>query len=582
MSLSSRFIPQLRMPLVTLALALGAPAALAGSSDGVSILILDASGSMWGQLADGKSKIEVAREVMADFFARRDAKEPLGVIAYGHRQRGDCLDIEVVAVPGIYDAAALSGHLAKVSPRGMTPISESLRIAAHQIPATAERADIILVTDGLETCDADPCAMAAELAAQGVSIRAHVVGFGLTTEQANAMRCVAETTGGLLLTPQSGSELSDALARIEQIDTAPAAEPEAFFDIGNKAEAGHSYRIAFRGSVHPADRAGFTARGEGAPSTGPSFGVIGGAGDTGNNPFTKRAPLEPGKYDLILISSGGSVVARQPIDVVAPSNGFDAIGSVLPGQRFPVSWRGPDQVGERVVIARSDDPPQAYHDSWGHALTHKGSMRLTAPEKAGIYELRYLSANGKEVIFSRRFGVGVTYVDEDTSSSSQLAAKAELAVRADPAQDALPSVRATFRIPANFPQTALSWSAVPLDAGMSPEAWAPQTEMIVAEGEFEPGRYEVSATGPGEVEFRSIVNIAPGAKNDFEIALVPRPEDPAASHDRPRGISSQPGADSPASVTSEEARRQLGGIPVRAGALTREQLDVIFSGTSED
>ena len=221
MTLPSRCSAFLPLPASLLALALGAPAALAEPSNGASILILDASGSMWGQLDDGKSKIEVAREVMADFFAQRDPNEPLGVIAYGHRQRGDCLDIEVVVPPGIHDAAVLSAHLMKISPRGMTPISESLRIAAHQIPATAEHADIILVTDGLETCDADPCAMAAELAAKGVSIRAHVVGFGLTTEQANAMRCVAETTGGLLLTPQNGRELSDALARIEQLETTP-------------------------------------------------------------------------------------------------------------------------------------------------------------------------------------------------------------------------------------------------------------------------------------------------------------------------------------------------------------------------
>ncbi|MFA7488812.1 MAG: VWA domain-containing protein, partial [Lysobacteraceae bacterium] len=334
MPLSSRFIHRSRMSVAALALALSAPAIMAEPSESVSILILDASGSMWGQLDGGKSKIEVAREVMAEFFARRDPQEPLGVIAYGHRQRGDCLDIEVVAPPAVHDATDLAAHLAKISPRGMTPISESLRIAAHQIPRSAERADIILVTDGLETCDADPCAMAAELAAQGVSIRAHVVGFGLTSEQANAMRCIADTTGGLLLTPQSGRELSDALARIEQLDAAPAPEPEAFFDIGDKAEAGHSYRIAFRGSAHPADRAGFTARGEDAPSTGPSFGVIGGAGDTGNNPFTKRAPLEPGDYDLILTGPNGSVVARQAIEVVAASNGFDPVGSVALGERF--------------------------------------------------------------------------------------------------------------------------------------------------------------------------------------------------------------------------------------------------------
>jgi len=524
MSLSSRFTRLSRMPIAALALALSISAALARPADTVSILILDASGSMWGQLDDGRSKIAVAREVMGEFFARRDPSEPLGVVAYGHRQRGDCLDIEVVAPPGLHDASSLSSHLAKISPRGMTPLSESLRIAAGQIPQTAERADIILVTDGLETCEADPCAMAAELAAQGIAIRAHVVGFGLTAEQAEAVRCIAESTGGLLLTPQSGRELSDALARIEQLDAAPPPKAEAFFEIGDKAEAGHTYTIAYRGTARGSDYAGFTRRGEAPPPAGASYGVIGGSVDAGRNPFTKRAPLEPGEYDLILVSSGRDVVARQPIEVVAPSNGFDPVGSVAPGKRFGLSWRGPDQASERVVIARPGDPPQTYQGDWGYPLSRKGRMSLAAPVEPGLYELRYLSANGREVLFSRQFGVGVTHQDEDATTSAELATAAAKAVRADPAQDALPYTRATFRIPANFPQIPLSWSAIPLDPGMSPEAWAPQTDMTVAEGEFEPGRYEISTQGPGEVRFRGEVEILPGQDNDFVIPVVADPD----------------------------------------------------------
>jgi Ca-activated chloride channel family protein len=57
----------------------------------------------------------------------------------------------------------------------MTPPTDILAIARDQVPPTAEAADIILVTDGLETCGDDPCAPAASLAAEGIDIRAHVV-----------------------------------------------------------------------------------------------------------------------------------------------------------------------------------------------------------------------------------------------------------------------------------------------------------------------------------------------------------------------------------------------------------------------
>ncbi len=528
-----------RIRRLGLAMAFGVVAALpapvaAQQADSASILIYDASGSMWGQLDGGVTKVEVARDVLGDFFISRDNSIPLGVIAYGHNKRGDCSDIEKIADVGTNDPAALSARVNRLNPRGMTPITQSLSLAASMIPQTAESADIILVTDGLETCEADPCALAAQLAEEGISIRAHVVGFGLTAEEAEVMSCVADATGGLLLTPQTGQELADALDQVAQIAPAPAPESEpgveAFFDIGPKAEAGHNYRIGYQGTARNVDYAGFTRRGEGEPEVSPSYGVIGG-GNVGNNPFSKRAPLEAGEYDLILVVAGQGIVARQPIEVVPPSNGFDAIGSVEPGKRFVFTWRGPNQVGQRIVIARSGAAPNDYFESWGFPFSNAKTqtMGLKAPPEPGIYELRYISANQKEVLFSRTFGVGVPFEDADLTSTADLAAQAAAATQAAPDQDAMPMVRATFRIPDNFPQIPLWWDAIPLDPDMMQEAYAPITELVVWENEFEPGRYRVSATGPGETGFSAEVEIFPGQNNDFIIPVVSGGDEKAAA-----------------------------------------------------
>ena len=507
----------------------------AQQADSASILIYDASGSMWGQLDGGVTKVEVARAVIGDFFVSRDNSAPLGVIAYGHNRRGDCSDIELIANVGYNDAAGLSARLNRLNPRGMTPITGSLSLAASMIPPTAESADIILVTDGLETCDADPCALAAQLAQEGIVIRAHVVGFGLTSQEAAAMACVADATGGLLLTPQTGQELADALDQIAAVEPAPEPKPEpvqeAFFDIGPSAEAGHTYPIAYQGTARPDYYAGFTPRGEGMPSVSPSFGVIGGAGEAGNNPFSRVAPTSPGEYDLIMLAHDGTIIARQPIEVVPPSNGFDAIGSVDPDKRFEFTWRGPNQVGQRIVIARPGAAPDDYFDSWGYPYNNRQTQRmgLRAPAEPGIYELRYISGNQQEILFFREFGVGVPFEDTDLTNTADLAARAAAATQAMPGQDAMPMVRATFRIPDNFPQIPLWWSAAPLDPDMSPEAWAPISEMVVGEGEFEPGRYRVSTTGPGEVEFSAEVEIYPGRDNDFVIPPVDESDDEASA-----------------------------------------------------
>lgn len=207
----------------TIALTLGlAGMACAQASDRATLLIIDASGSMWGQLENGRTKIEIARDVLGGFLDSRDISVPLGVVAYGHNRKGDCSDIEVIAPVGAQSSAELSQRLNRINPKGKTPLGQSLRIAAAEIPRTAEEADIVLVTDGLETCEVDPCAVANELASQGIKIRAHVVGFGLTEAEANMLACVPERTGGLLLRPQSGAELAEALSRATAEAPSPA------------------------------------------------------------------------------------------------------------------------------------------------------------------------------------------------------------------------------------------------------------------------------------------------------------------------------------------------------------------------
>ena len=63
-----------------------------------TIIVMDGSGSMWGQI-DGRPKLEIARETVADVVGKLPANQTLGLIAYGHRRKGDCKDIELIVPP---------------------------------------------------------------------------------------------------------------------------------------------------------------------------------------------------------------------------------------------------------------------------------------------------------------------------------------------------------------------------------------------------------------------------------------------------------------------------------------------------
>ena len=98
--------------LVAVAREKSLPAAAPPPAD--AILILDASGSMWGQI-DGVNKIAIARDVLEELVRSLPAAQRLGLVAYGHRTEGDCTDIQTLADVG----AARADVIAAI--RGVSP-----------------------------------------------------------------------------------------------------------------------------------------------------------------------------------------------------------------------------------------------------------------------------------------------------------------------------------------------------------------------------------------------------------------------------------------------------------------------------
>jgi len=179
-----------------------------------TIVVFDGSGSMWGQI-QGRAKIEIARETLSTVLREIPEQSRVGMVAYGHREKGQCSDIETVvpvgratnAVPNMISVANA------LKPKGKTPLSDAVRIAAEELRYTENAATVVLVTDGIETCNADPCALATELEEAGINFTAHVIGFGLSQQEGEQVQCLATNTGGLYLSADNAEELGDALRK---------------------------------------------------------------------------------------------------------------------------------------------------------------------------------------------------------------------------------------------------------------------------------------------------------------------------------------------------------------------------------
>ena len=203
---------------VGLWLALGlvfAPAQTALGQDADSpslILILDASGSMWGQI-DGKNKIVIAREALGALVDDLDAKEAgdVALVAYGHRRKGDCEDIETVVPLGPLDSGSLKAVVEGLQPKGKTPITASVEQALALTEGRQGGSTLILLSDGLETCGGDPCRAVRLAKESGKSLVLHVVGFDIAGEDTSQLQCMAQAGGGLFYNAEDAAGLSAAL-----------------------------------------------------------------------------------------------------------------------------------------------------------------------------------------------------------------------------------------------------------------------------------------------------------------------------------------------------------------------------------
>lgn len=94
-------------------------------------------------------------------------------MVYGHRDKTSCQDVELLLPLGEVSEQSVAAALANVTPTGKTPIAYSLGQAPDAFKGQPETAgcSIALISDGIETCDGDPCDVAARLAGSGIMPR---------------------------------------------------------------------------------------------------------------------------------------------------------------------------------------------------------------------------------------------------------------------------------------------------------------------------------------------------------------------------------------------------------------------------
>nr|WP_321507489.1 VWA domain-containing protein [uncultured Celeribacter sp.] len=378
-------------------LALGGQIAQAEQAN--TIIVMDGSGSMWGQI-DGRPKLEIARQTLADVLVDFPPDRSLGLLAYGHRRKGDCADIELLVAPAPGTASQLLSSASTMRFLGKTPLTEAVRRAALDLRATEEAATVILITDGLETCEGDPCALGRELEQSGVDFTAHVVGFGLQGAETAALECLASETGGRYFEAGDARGLRDALnqtlAPREVQQAEPPLPPFPAATLEAPEVAGRATQIEVRWSgpagegdyidIVPFDGAGTHAF-DATPVVADSDTVmLTMPADLGDYVLRYVQLLTEEEQAMIADGTREHTLALRNISVVDIDNFLRAPDVAGQGAMVSVDWAGPK--GFLGLYHAS----QTNLDAWlaGMSLVENSPVEMHMPLDEGDYTLRYI------------------------------------------------------------------------------------------------------------------------------------------------------------------------------------------------
>lgn len=186
------------------------------------VFIYDASGSMWGQL-QGKTKMKIAADVLSASVNSLPENQQVGLVAYGHRKKGDCRDVEALIPMDNNSKNKVTTAIKAIKPLGKTPLAYSATTVIDQLRKSKAKATIILVTDGIESCDGDICKVIKAAKEEGIDFRLHIVGFGLKEGETEQLKCAAKAGEGQYYDAADASGLSEVLNEVttQTVDKPP-------------------------------------------------------------------------------------------------------------------------------------------------------------------------------------------------------------------------------------------------------------------------------------------------------------------------------------------------------------------------
>lgn len=393
------------------------------------LLIIDVSGSMRARI-DNVKKMDIAKKVICEYIKNLPATDNVGIVAYGHRRKKDCTDVEYIAPLGKNNRQQLIAKVKGLKARGKTPITKSLQKAIEIIDSKPGKKVIILISDGRESCDANPCDLISSYIGQGKQFISHVIGFDVDKRSRKQLECIADAGNGNYYPVDDLSGLQVAFQNVQSDQPEVTAAPEQPYVEPKRTQLTNG-RLALPKTTYIAgERIWLEFSTTDKYDDSAWIGIIPSNITHGSEEvndkhdmtykhmkgkqkgyFEFKAPGQPGSYDFRMNDTDkkGVEVASITFTVVKGQATMQlSKDNLVAGEPFTVSFSTQVKLSKRawVGIVPSEIPHGSESRNDKHDIAYKhlrgeasGKRKFIAPVKPGMYDMRLHDTddNGTEI-----------------------------------------------------------------------------------------------------------------------------------------------------------------------------------------
>lgn len=191
------------------------------------LFIMDFSNSMTEPL-ENSTKLDLMLKTMQKILPKINPNTSVGLRVYGHKMGFTpieaCKASSLVAPIGQNNSPDIENALLRTKPKGMTPITYSLKQAIkYDFMGFSGKKHIILLTDGGENCDESPCKFVINLIKIRRDVTIDVIAFNIQdSDDLEQLKCTALVTSGKFYNAQTSAELlngfNDSLEGVKNVE----------------------------------------------------------------------------------------------------------------------------------------------------------------------------------------------------------------------------------------------------------------------------------------------------------------------------------------------------------------------------